>query len=226
MAVKQEILLASPVSVVSRLCSLAVQAGFWQSIFFSLSRIAIGFFIAVAAAVVFGILAAKWKLIRQLLSPLVTVVKITPVASFIIVALIWVPSKNLSAFISFLMVFPIIYTNILEGISATDKKLLELAAIYRVSYWKQIKYIYFSQVMPFFRSACAVALGLCWKAGVAAEVIGIPRGSIGEKLYNAKIYLQTPDLFAWTVVIIAVSVLFEKLIMGLIRYLIRKSERV
>ena len=75
---------------------------------------------------------------------------------------------------------------------------------------KKLYYLYFAGLLPYFRSACAVAIGMSWKAGIAAELIGIPGGSIGESLYNAKIYLETPSLFAWTIVIIAVSVLFEK----------------
>ena len=76
-------------------------------------------------------------------------------------------------------------------------------------------YLYFGGLFAYFRSACAIAIGMCFKAGIAAEIIGIPKGSIGEKLYNAKIYLETPDLFAWTFVIIAVSVLFEKIFQSL-----------
>ena len=77
-----------------------------------------------------------------------------------------------------------------------------MAKVFRVNLRRQIRYIYVSQVLPYFLSACRLSLGMCWKAGVAAEVIGVPSGSIGEKLYNAKIYLNTPDLFAWTIVII------------------------
>ena len=58
---------------------------------------------------------------------------------------------------------------------------------------------------------------MSWKAGVAAEVIGVVGGSIGEKLYEAKIYLQTGDLLAWTVVIVALSALFERAVLALLR---------
>ena len=92
-----------------------------------------------------------------------------------------------------------------------DYKLIEMAKVFDMSFMKKFRYIYISQVMPYFRAACGVSLGMCWKAGIAAEIIGIPKGSIGEHLYNAKVYLNTPELFAWTVVIIFVSILFEKL---------------
>ena len=99
-----------------------------------------------------------------------------------------------------------------------DQKLTQMADVFQVPFPRRLRYLYLPQVAPFFRSACAVGLGLCWKAGVAAEVIGLPDGSIGERLYEAKVYLNTPDLFAWTVVIVLLSLAFERLFLwGLAR---------
>ncbi len=210
----QEILLVSPVVVLRRLFVLIFEASFWKTIMFSFFRITEGFFFAVLAGVLGGSIAFKFKKIQELFSPIILAIKSVPVASFIILILIWVPSKNLSVIISFLMVFPVIYTNILNGIQNTDKDILEMTEVFKVSEKNRIRYIYISEVYPFFKAACSVSLGLCWKAGVAAEVIGIPEGSIGEKLYEAKIYLNTPDLFAWTIVIILVSMLFEKIFLA------------
>lgn len=206
----QEILLASPVSVLKKLSELLFTADFWQSIGFSFGRIVLGFGIAVVLGIFMGITAYRSRVAEILINPLMSVIKATPVASFIILCLIWIPSRNLSVFISFLMVLPVIYTNLLEGLGQTDRKLLQMADIFRVSREKKVFYIYFSQVLPYFITACRLSLGMCWKAGIAAEVIGVPSGSMGEKLYNAKIYLNTPDLFAWTIVIIIISVVFEK----------------
>lgn len=226
LTIGQEILLVSPVQVIQRLAELIVTQDFWSSIFFSFRRIVAGFFLAVLSGVILAVLSSKFKLIEEFLAPVILTIKATPVASIIILILIWVSSKNLSIIISFLMVLPIIYTNVLDGIRSTDKKLLEMAEVFRVSAFKKIMYIYVSQVLPFFRSACSISLGLCWKSGIAAEVIGIPTGSIGEKLYKAKIYLNTPDLFAWTLTIILISVAFEYLFMLLIRKFISRLERL
>ena len=214
--VGQEILLVSPVSVLRRLLELAVTADFWSSIAFSIIRIMGGFLLAALLGILLGALAAGVSPVRQLLEPAVLTIKSIPVASFVILVLIWVPSENLSVVISFLMVFPVIYTNVLNGIESTDRKLLEMAEVFRISLPRRIRYIYASQVLPFFRAGCSVALGLCWKAGVAAEVIGIPDGSIGEQLYMAKVYLNTPDLFAWTIVIVLISLVFERLFLALV----------
>ena len=170
----QEILLASPVSVVRKLFELIFSGNFWQSVGFSFVRIVTGFLLAVFLGIFLAVLAYWSKTVEILIAPVIAVVKSTPVASFIILCLIWIPSRNLSVFISFLM------------------------------------------VLPYFLSACRLSLGMCWKAGVAAEVIGVPSGSIGEKLYNAKIYLNTPDLFAWTIVIIVISFVFEKCFLGIV----------
>ena len=155
-----------------------------------------------------------------------TVAKTVPVASFIIICLIWLDASSLSVFISFLMVFPIVYFNVLQGMKSTDRSMLQMADIFRVSYKRRLFYIYMPQVRPFFTSACAAALGISWKAGIAAEVIGIPNGSIGERLYEAKIYLNTADLLAWTVVIVLISVAFEKLFMKLIQRCFAGLERL
>ena len=224
MYLKQEILLASPVSVVRKLFELIFSGNFWQSVGFSFVRIVTGFLLAVFLGIFLAILAYWSKTVEILIAPVIAVVKSTPVASFIILCLIWIPSRNLSVFISFLMVLPVIYTNILEGIRQTDRKILEMAKVFRVNLRRQIRYIYVSQVLPYFLSACRLSLGMCWKAGVAAEVIGVPSGSIGEKLYNAKIYLNTPDLFAWTIVIIVISFVFEKCFLGIVSSIVYMIE--
>jgi hypothetical protein len=116
--------------------------------------------------------------------------------------------------------------SLLEGLRSTDKKLLEMAKIYRISWGKRLLYIYAPHLRSYLMSACSVALGLSWKSGIAAEVIGIPDGSIGERLYQAKVYLATRELFAWTVVIILLSVLVEKLFIGALKLLYGRLERL
>lgn len=226
LALDQEILLVSPISVLLRLFSLAGTLPFWESILFSLVRIGAGFLAAVCFGILAAALSARFVRVRELLAPIMLAIKAIPVASFIILVLIWIPSRNLSVFISFLMVLPVIYTNVLDGIRSTSRELLEMAQVFSVPPLRTVRYIYVSQVLPFFRSACTISLGLCWKSGIAAEVIGIPDGSIGEMLYQAKIYLNTPDLFAWTLVIVLVSLGFEKLFLALLDLGVRRLERM
>lgn len=217
------LLLASPAAALLRLGELARTAAFWRAVGGSALRIFGGFLLSCLLAVVLAALAARFCRLRELLAPLVAAVKAVPVVSFIILALVWLDSGDLPLFISALMVFPPVYLNVLAGIAATDKKLLEMARVFRVPLRRKLRDIWLPQVLPYFRAACSLGLGLCWKAGVAAEVIGLPAGTIGERLYTAKVYFQTPDLFAWTAVIVAVSVLFEKAFLALVDALARKA---
>ena len=217
------LLLASPISAALRLGELAVTAAFWRAIGWSALRIIGGFLLSCCAASLLAIPASRFQWVRELLSPLVAAVKAVPVASFIILALVWLDSRSLSCFIAFLMVFPPVYLGVLEGIRQTDGKLLELAKVFRVPLGRRLTGIYLPAVLPHFRTAVSLGLGLCWKAGIAAEVIGLPGGSLGERLYSAKVYFQTPDLFAWTAVIVAVSVVVEKLFLALVGALAGKA---
>lgn len=226
MALNQKILLAAPADVFLRLLALVPTAEFWKALAFSFSRIACGFLLACAAGTALAALAAWSSFIKALVSPLISVIKSTPVASFIILVLLWVPSKNLSVVISFLMVVPIVYSNVLTGVNNLNKDLQEMAEVFEAPLGRRLRYLYLPQLLPFFRSACAAGLGLCWKAGVAAEVIGLPKGSVGERLYQAKIYLETPDLFAWTLVIILISILFEKVFLFVLDRAFHRFERV
>jgi len=226
MAMGMEIFFVSPVAVLVRLFQLVQTLDFWAAVVYSLLRIAGGFLLAVVLGCVLAAAASRLRRLREFLAPIMLTIRSVPVVSFIILALICFSSKNLAVLISFLMVLPIIYTNVQAGISATDKGLLEMAKVFRLSGWRTIRYIYIPQVLPHFRSACTVGVGLAWKSGIAAEVIGIPNGSIGEALQQAKLYLDTPDLFAWTVTIVVLSLLFEKVFLWLLGKVFDRLERV
>lgn len=210
------LLLASPVHAALRLLELLPSTAFWRAVGNSSLRIFGGFLVSCVLALLLASLAAGRTWFQNLLAPPVVVVKAVPVASFIILALVWLDSRRLPVFIAFLMVFPTVYLNLLEGIRQTDGRLLEMARVFHVPPVRQLWGIYLPQVLPYFRSAASLGLGLCWKAGIAAEVIGLPAGSMGERLYTAKIYFQTPDLFAWTAAVVAVSAVFERLFLKLV----------
>lgn len=211
------LLLVGPVRVLQRLAELILLGSFWQAVGFTFSRITLGFLLAFGLALVLASAAARFPIAEILLQPYMTAVQTVPVASFIVIALLWLSGRKLSIFISFLMVLPVLYRNLLQGIRSADAALLEMARVFRMPLLRQIRCIYTPAVRPYLLSACQVALGLCWKAGVAAEVIGVCSGSVGGMLYDAKVYLEIPDLFAWTLVIVAVSVCFEKGFSALLR---------
>ncbi len=213
MLIKSDIIIASPIDVLIRMTTIWQTEGFIQSIWFSFYHIAGGFFIALLLGVFLAVLAGKFEFIETLLLPFLVTVKTVPVASFVVICLMWLSAKNLSVFISFLIVLPVIYSNVLEGIKQEDKGMLELAEVYKMPFLRRLAYIHLPELKPFLLSACSTALGMAWKAGIAAEIIGTPDGSIGKQLYYSKIYLDTDDLFCWTLIIVLISVLFEKLCM-------------
>ena len=208
-AVGSRIILVGPAEVAARLVELAGTQEFWGAVGVSLARIAAGFALAVVSGVALAAAAGRWRAVHTLLAPLVGAVKAAPVASFVILVLIWVPSRRLSVIISFLMAMPIVYTNVLEGIDQTDPALLEMADVFGVRGWRRAATVYASEVAPYLRAGVSLAVGLSWKSGIAAEVIGLPDPSIGINLYEAKVYLDTPDLFAWTLAIVLLSVAIE-----------------
>ena len=205
------LLLVGPVQVLIRLGQLAGTERFWAVTGFTFSRITMGFLLGFGLALMLASAAAGFPVLETLLHPYMAAVQTVPVASFIVIALLWLRSSRLGGFIAFLMVLPVLYANFLQGIRAADPKLLEMAAVFRMSFFRKVRCIYAPAVRPYIFSACRVALGLCWKAGVAAELIGVSTNSIGGQLYDAKVYLEIADLLAWTLMIVMISICFEKL---------------
>lgn len=205
MAVGQGILLASPVDTLLRLGTLVRTGEFWRSVLFTLGHILAGYALASGLGIALATLAARCAPVADLLAPLLSAMRSVPVASFVIAALIWVPSRRLSLLIVAVIVLPVVYAGTLDGLRQIDPQLTEMARVFRMSRGNRLRCVTLPALMPSLTSALSVAMGLAWKSGVAAEVIGIPTGSIGERLYKAKVYLATPDLFAWTLTIVLIS---------------------
>ena len=217
MLVGKPVLFASPLDTLRALAELLPTPDYWQSVLGSLGRIGLGFTLAFSLGLLFGILAFRLPLVEALLSPLMTLMKSVPVASFIILILVWFGSGPLAVIVALLIVFPLIYFATLSGLKSTDRELLEMARVFRVSGPRTAWRVYRPALMPYLTGACASALGMSWKAGVAAEVIGTPLHSIGEQMYLSKVYMATGELFAWTLTVILLSTLFEKLVLGLLK---------
>ena len=207
LAVQNQILLVGPLDALKALAVQLASPASWGALWFSFGL----------AGLLTGSLAFWKPLAGEILEPAIQFMKSVPVASFVILALIWTGAENLSVFISFLVVYPVIHINTLAGLSHADPGLLEMARVFRVPVWRQGLSIYRISLYPYLESALKTSLGMGFKSGIAAEVIGVPGGSIGEGLYMAKIYLSTADLFAWTLMIIAVSSVFEKLFLLLLK---------
>ena len=203
------VFLSTPVQTLRALAVLVPTPAFWRRIAFSALRILTGFVLAVAGGLVLGALSARYRWLRELLAPPMQLIRAMPVASFVILALLWVSGDDLSVVVSFTHVLPVVYAGVVGGIADTDPQLLEMARVYRLPLVRRLRYIWLPGVFPSFSEACIAAMGMCWKSGVSAEVIGLPDHSVGDALYRAKITLSTPDVFAWTLVIVLLSALLS-----------------
>lgn len=219
MAVHSELLLPSPVATFQSLLRLVQQASFWRATVLSVLRITAGYLLAVVAGTALGILTAGSGPLDIVLRPVRSVMKATPVASFALLMVLWLSEQLVPVFAAFVMVLPLVWTNVQEGIRATDQNLLEMARLFRFGKFKTLRLVYFPSVLPGLLAACATGLGFAWKAGVAAEVIARTADSIGKYLVESKSYLEIADMFAWTAVVVALSVLFERLLLGSFRRL-------
>lgn len=215
--VDNPIFFAGPLDMLKELAHMAGSREFIDSVMHSLLRIMGGFCIAFLLACLLASAAYHCKLLEDLLSPFVTFIKSVPVASIVVLLLIWFGAKYLSVYVTFMVVFPNIYLNVLSGLKNMDKDLLEMAELFRFSFIQKMYYIYCPSVMPYLISGTVISVGMSFKSGVAAEVIGLPVSSIGEGLYNAKIYLNTAGVFVWTTVIICLSSLAERLVVWLLK---------
>ena len=226
MIVGRDFLLASPVKTAICFFHLACTGDFYFSALYSLIRIFSGFLLGTAAALLSAAFSVRFRRVRELLAPLQAVLRAIQVASFVIAALIWMPAKNLSILISFLIVFPQIYGGMLAEFERRDPKMIEMANVFRMKGLRRAIYIYALPSAATFESLCATCMGLAWKSGIAAELIAIPSGSIGERLYQAKVYLMSGELFAWTILIILLSAACAFILRKIIRLAVRAVERM
>ncbi len=210
-------LLPGPPETAAALFRLAGQASFWRSVGLTLLRVALGYLLAVAAGMALAAGCWRFNWLDALLSPLRTLIKATPVSSFILLVWLWLKRSHVPVFISFLMVLPIIWTATQEALGAVNGDLREMAVMYRFTRWKKLRYIYAPSIRPAFMASCLTGLGFAWKSGIAAEVIALTPDSVGKHLSDAKNYLEYPDLFAWTLTVILLSMLLEAGIKALTR---------
>ncbi|MBR5005891.1 MAG: ABC transporter permease subunit [Clostridia bacterium] len=209
LAVGKEIILPSPASVAKEFVRLLGTGDFYLSLLRSFASIIAGFLAGNMLGVVLGTFAGLSKPFRAFMSPAMTVIKATPVASFIIIVLIWLGKALTPAFISFLIVLPIVWQNVMSGFDSADPGLLEMARVFEFSTWRKIRYIYAPAASESYAAAVKTSMGLAWKAGVAAEVLAGTAKTLGGQIYSTKVYLEVPQLFAWTVAVIVFSLLIE-----------------
>ncbi|MDY3845391.1 MAG: ABC transporter permease subunit [Eubacteriales bacterium] len=210
-------LLPSPFKVFLRCFSLFSEGGFYITVLMSVTRVILGFLTGVIIGIILALLMNIGRPAYAIISPLLTVIKSTPVASFIILLWVFMPSGILPGIIGALVVIPIVAQNVYSGLANVDKSLVEVAKIYDFTTEKRLTYIIIPSVYPYFTSAALTSIGMAWKAGVAAEVLAYVKNSLGKEIFLAKSNLNTTDLFAYTLIVIILSLIIEKTIKHFIR---------
>jgi len=208
-AIDQPLLLPAPLAVGRKLLALLPDPAFYATLGATLARTLLAYSLGIAGAVVLGALCLRFRLAELLLSPLLSAIRATPVTSFIVLALVWLSSPRVPVLTGFLMTLPVVYAALVQAVRAIDPKLLEMARMYRFGKMKTLCHVIVPSVLPAVVQSCLAAIGLCWKAVVAAEVIGVPKLAVGSRIYESKIYLETDSLLAWTLTIVLLSVLLE-----------------
>lgn len=210
-AVSKELLLPSPVSVAIRLIELMQTSEFYKTIAYSVLRILVGMLVGIILGAIGGVLTAHSSTAKDFFAPPLAVIRSTPVASFIILLVLWISRDLTPLIIALMMVTPIVWTGVEAGILNTDKDLIEMARAYKMSPAARLRHVYLPSIAPYFLASLKSSLGIAWKAGIAAEVLLEPIISIGKMISDAKSYIETTDLFAWTAVVVILSVVIEKI---------------
>ena len=209
--VGKELLIPSPPLVVRTLLELVVTGAFWRYTALTLLRITLGLLLGIVLGMLTALLTNRLSLLHALLAPAVRVVRATPVASFIILVLLWVANGRVPVVISALVVLPVIWESTAAGFRSVDRDLLEFARAYRLTRWDTWRRIVIPSMQPQLAAAVCTAIGLAWKSGVAAEVLCLPKAAVGTQVYFSKLYLDTPALFAWTLIVVALSLTVERI---------------
>lgn len=215
--VAQPLILPGPGAVALALLRLVCDGGTWAILAGSGARILGGLvFAAVCGGVLAGI-SSRSRAFARLVAPALSFVKATPVACVVVLLLIWLGSARVSIAAVFLMALPGVYFSLVEGLSQVDKPLEQMFRLHGVRGWRLFCAHTWREVLPFVLSCARAVIGMSWKAGVAAELIGMAVGTVGERIYQAKLLIETADLLAWTVLVVAASWACERVLVWLLR---------
>ena len=215
--VAQPLILPGPGAVALALLRLICDAGTWAILAGSGARILGGLALAAVCGGLLAGISVRSRAFARLVAPALSFVKATPVACVVVLLLIWLGSARVSIAAVFLMALPGVYFSLVEGLSQVDKPLEQMFRLHGVRGWRLFCAHTWREVLPFVLSCARAVIGMSWKAGVAAELIGMAVGTVGERIYQAKLLIETADLLAWTVLVVAASWACERVLVWLLR---------
>ena len=219
------LILPSPIGVLVKLGQMCMTPLFWRVMLISSVRVLIGIVFSYIAAFALALICSRIKLLYDFFMPAISVIKTTPVTSFILIAFVLMHRDLIPGLIAALIVFPVVFSNTIEGLKSARPDLLETAKAYNLGFADRVKCIWLPTLRPFMISAAGTSVGLAIKAGVAAEVLICPEVSVGKYIFNAKQNMEYVELFAWTVAIVIFSYLLDLLFKLALERVKRKTKK-
>ena len=212
MAIGDEFFLPGPLPVLKEMLRLPGESAFFPALGMSVIRVLAGYIAGVLIGVILAVLTSLSPIVKGLFEPLLSVIRATPVVSFIILAFLLFDRSHVPSYIVILMVAPMIWANMSEGIGRVDKSLKEMVSLFRFKPLSALRHLWFPSLAPYFASSAVSAFGFAWKSGVAAEIICYPDVSMGKMIYNSRVALDSVSIFAITAYVIILSIIFEKIL--------------
>lgn len=215
--VNSPLILPSPAAVFMRLTVIVRDGGFWRNYVSTLLRCAVSFSVTAVLGVALGILCGLFEFFAFFMEIPLAAVRGAPVVSFILVALFWFTSGTVPVFVSVVMTLPIMTTSVASGLRNSEPPLLEMAAVFRFSEFQKFRWIKLPVAVPFIKEGAVSCFGLTWKVVAAGEVLCIPRYGLGAVLQRAQVHLETADVVAVSLVLIATSFVFQAVFFRIMR---------
>ena len=202
-------LIPTPWETGGEVVRLAVSGVLWRHLSLTVFRGTCGLALGLGLALVLGVPCGLLRPAMELLSPLVTAMQSCPPIIWISFLLVWAGTGNVvPMMVTFAAVFPACFLNVAQGVSGLDRRLLDMARVYKVPRGRVLRQIVLPGISRFAVASLSFALGITWKVTATAEFFGAPSG-VGERIFWAQREMDMVQLFAWTTVIVLAGMLLE-----------------
>ncbi len=195
-----DMILPPPEKVILALGEILAEKRFIAAIGATAMRGLSAFAVSMLLGLALGFAAGSSRRIEAFMAPGLTLIRATPVLAVILIALIWFPSGTVPVFSAVVMAFPLVAADVSSGVRSTDPRLLEMAMSFRVTQRDTLMHVVLPSALPSVVSAAKNAIGVSWKVVVAGEVLSQPAHALGTGMQNARIMLETAEVFAWAAV--------------------------
>lgn len=208
-SIHNDFLMPYPIEVLSTMIKQCSDISFYSILFATLSRSLCGLLVAFLIGGICAILSFYFVYFKHCISPIILLTKSIPNIAYIIIILVWFGSESSAVIITFLILFPVIYANIYEGLQSMDQDLKDVLRIYPEKRMTTLYKVYLPMLVPTINASLSSGLGLSFKVGVMAEIIGQVQIGVGRQLNIARFNMDMTTIFAWTLWIIILLIIID-----------------